>query len=284
MVQHCGLTHPHLLSRQRQHWLALGLAIGLLWPVEASLASAVAPSGPPSAASTAAPSASPSASAPPGGATGAPLYATRLPAAGTLDYALRRGLMRGTGQLRWSPSPEGYRMALEGTVFGVSVMNWSSEGSIDRHGLAPLRFTDQRLNRSPRVASFDRVAGRISYAGRDTVVPLPPGAQDRLSWMVQLPAVLLADPALQQPGRKVLLFVSGARGDTDVWTFEVQGRESLDLPAGRVRDALQLRRLTDEPGDTRAQAWLDPTRGLLPVRVRFSSADGQDVTEFLLSK
>jgi hypothetical protein len=99
-----------------------------------------------------------------------------------------------------------------------------------------------------------------------------------------LPAVLLADPALQQPGRKVLLFVSGARGDTDVWTFEVQGRESLDLPAGRVRDALQLRRLTDEPGDTRAQAWLDPTRGLLPVRVRFSSADGQDVTEFLLSK
>ena len=175
-------------------------------------------------------------------------------------------------------------MALEGTVFGVSVMNWSSEGRIDRHGLAPLRFTDQRLNRSPRVASFDRVAGRISYAGRDTVVPLPPGAQDRLSWMVQLPAVLLADPALQQPGRKVLLFVSGARGDTDVWTFEVQGRESLDLPAGRVRDALQLRRLTDEPGDTRAQAWLDPARGLLPVRVRFSSADGQDVTEFLLSK
>ena len=43
-------------------------------------------------------------------------------------------------------------------------------------------------------------------------------------------------------------------------------------------------RVPDEPGDSRAEAWLDPARGLLPVRARFSAADGRDETDFLLSR
>lgn len=213
-----------------------------------------------------------------------PTYATQLPPPAQLDYSLRHGLLRGQGQLTWQPAPDAYRLRLTGTVFGMSVLGWDSEGGVDAHGLAPRRFTDQRLNRAPNLARFDRDAGRIRYPGRPTEMPLPAGAQDRLSWMVQLPAILLANPALQAPGQRVTIFVTGARADADAWTFVVMGRDTLALPAGRVPDALHLQRAPRKPEDSRAEAWLDPARGLLPVRARFSDADGGDVTDFLLSR
>jgi hypothetical protein len=101
--------------------------------------------------------------------------------------------------------------------------------------------------------------------------------------MVQLPAILLANPALQAPGQRVTVFVTGARADVDAWTFVVKGRDTLDLPAGRVPGALHLQRVPRQPDDSRAEAWLDPARGLLPVRARFGDADGSDATDFLLS-
>ena len=235
------------------------------------------------ASSAGGPAAVSAASAPPS-TPPVPLYPTRLPPAARLEYSLRSGLMRGTGHLHWAPAADDYRATLEGHVFGLPVLSWTSEGGFDRHGLAPLRFTDERLNRPPRIAQFRRDTGRIAYTGRTTERPLPAGAQDRLSWMVQVPAILLADPALQAPGRRIRLFVTGARADAAVWTFEVRGRDTLDLPAGRVPDALHLKRVPDEPGDSRAEAWLDPARGLLPVRARFSAADGRDETDFLLSR
>ncbi len=47
-----------------------------------------------------------------------------------------------------------------------------------------------------------------------------PGTQDRLSWMLQLAAIVEAAPERHGPGARVSMFVVGARGDADVWTFE----------------------------------------------------------------
>jgi Protein of unknown function (DUF3108) len=258
--------------------------------VPAVAASAAAPASAPSEqepALAAAEPASAPASAPTGAATSAggeqvPTYATRPPPAVTLAYELRRGQLSGSGELSWTTGPEGYRLTLEGSAFGLSVLSWTSVGAIDAHGLAPLRFTDRRRNRSEVAANFQRDRGHITYSGPTVEFPLVPGAQDRLSWMVQLPAILEAEPALREPGQRIVMFVTGARGDADLWTFVVQGRQSLDLPAGSVPDALHLLRAPRKAFDTRVDAWLDPARGHLPVRARLATPDSGDATDFLL--
>lgn len=199
-----------------------------------------------------------------------PVYPTRLPAAVSMDYGLSYGMMSGSGRLTWQPPLAGrYRMQLVGRALGLQLIEWTSEGGVDAAGLAPWRFTEKRLGRDPQVAEFRREAGRIHYParpGRD--VPLPRGAQDRLSWLVQLPAILRADPAMQRPGRRIGLFVSGARGDADRWEFEV--RDAAD-------GLLHVRRLPPPGAEVQGEAWLAPDEDLLPVRVRLAK-DG-DVLE-----
>ena len=242
----------------------------------------VAAAEPASAAASA-----PAAEAPPapaeGGGTTPPVYATRLPPAAELHYEMRRGALVGSAGFAWRPSPERYEMNLEGSAMSITLLQMKSEGGFDGAGLAPERFTDRRIRRSPQAANFQREAGKITFSGPPTEYPLLAGAQDRLSWMVQLPAIVAADPARwSRPGASIALFVVGARGDGDVWAFEVDGRESLDLPAGRVEGALRLHRLPRRPYDTQAEVWLDPARHWLPVRVRLAVAQADDAVEFRL--
>ena len=117
-----------------------------------------------------------------------------------------------------------------------------------------------------RAVNFQRDNGRVTFSGPQLEYPLVPGMQDRLSWLVQLPAVLQANPALAQPGAQVQLAVVGTRGDAEVWTFTVQGRGALETPAGLVADAVHLLREPRRPYDTQAQVWLDPARQHLPVQ------------------
>jgi hypothetical protein len=213
-----------------------------------------------------------------------PVYATRLPPPARLAFELRRGLLSGNALLVWAPEAQRYEMSLEGGAFGQTLLAWTSRGAIDAHGIAPERFTDRRGRRVEQAANFRRDVGKISYSGPTVEYPLPAGMQDRLSWMVQLPAILEADPTLRAPGQRIQLFISGARGDADVWTFVVQGRADLDLPAGTVPQALHLMRAPRKAFDTQAEAWLDPARGHLPVRARLSTPDSGDSTDLLLTR
>ena len=52
------------------------------------------------------------------------------------------------------------------------------------------------------------------------------------------------------------------------------GHEALELPAGAVARALQLRREPTRPYDTRVEVWLDPARQHLPVRAVFTTLPG----------
>ncbi|MFY7857581.1 MAG: DUF3108 domain-containing protein [Rubrivivax sp.] len=224
-----------------------------------------------------------------------PTYATRMPEAALLRYTMRRGTMSGQGVLHWRLVPEvtapgrataggpSYRLDFVGRAFGALLLGWHSEGRLDAHGLAPDRFVDRRRQRGALAANFQRGRGVISYSGEGEDVPLLPGAQDRLSWMVQLPAIVAAQPALARPGATVAMQVTGARGDADVWAFRVIDRQDLNLPAGAVQQALHLQREPRKPRDTRVEVWLDPARQWLPVRLRLSPTEGGEGTEFLLS-
>lgn len=211
-----------------------------------------------------------------------PVYPTRLPGAATLRYELRRGPLTGEGSLHWEPGPDRYELRIEGRAFGVPILGWISRGGFDAAGLAPLRFVDRRRGRDLRAASFQRDRGVISWSTSTAEAPLLAGAQDRVSWIVQLAAIVEADPVRFEPGQRVVMQVAGARGDVDAWVFGVVAREKVELQGGKVESALRLRREPRKPFDTVVDVWLDPARSHLPARLKLTAAGGGDGLEFVL--
>jgi len=204
---------------------------------------------------------------PPAGEAAPATYRTRIPPPFLLAFELQRGAAIGRGELRFDPGPDGYALTLTTQIPGREALGLASRGRLDAHGLAPERYADLRRGRERQAANFDRDSARITYSGPPVAHELLPGAQDRLSWMVQLPAIVEADPAAFGAGAKVRVQVSGARGDAAVWTFVVQGHEA---GGGASPGLLHLVREPARPYDTRVEAWLDPGRGHLPARLRLS--------------
>lgn len=211
-----------------------------------------------------------------------PTFATRLPPAATLQYDLRRGALSGQGTLQWRPGADGYELQIEGTVLGMAVLGWHSRGGTDGAGLAPQRFTDRRRGRDVRAANFQRDKGLITYSGASEQHRLLAGAQDRLSWMLQLAAIVEAAPSRFGSGVQVPMQVTGARGDADIWTFAGAGAETVAVSGARIERALVFRRQPRKPFDTQVEVWLDPARHHLPVRLKLSNGNGADALEFLL--
>lgn len=230
------------------------------------------------------------------------VYRTQLPEATTLHYSLRRGQAGGTATLSWAPESGRYRIELNTQAFGTELLGRTSSGSIDAHGLAPERHAELRRGREVRAANFERSSrsssdagpsvvpavgaspDRIRFSARSTEQPLPPGAQDRVSWMLQLAAVMAANPQLGLPGQQVRLFVAGTRGDAQWWTFEVLGPTEAELADGSRVPALHLRREPRQPYDTTAQVWLDPARQWLPVRALLMVRPTGEGVEFVLER
>ena len=211
-----------------------------------------------------------------------PTYATQPAPAATLLFEMRRGGRTGPAELRWRPDAGRYLLELDSAGFGPQAPGSASQGGFDTAGLAPERFVDRRRGRDQRAVNFQREGGFISFSGPQLTHQLQPGAQDRLSWMLQLSAILQANPTLAAPGAQVSLWVASARGESDVWTFTVQGREALDLPGGLTEVTVKLLRQPGRPFDTQVEVWLDPARHHLPVRLLLAPRPGGEPTELRL--
>ncbi len=256
-------------------------------PDRPARAAAVAVAGtvPPAAVNEAAAATEPTPEAPPSADTGGqapPSFATQFAPAMVLSYEMRRSGLRGEAQLVWQPRGERYTLALTGAAAGQPLLAWASTGGFDGAGLAPERFVNRSRGRDVRAANFQRESARISFSSSTASYPLLAGAQDRLSWMLQLPAIVQAAPQRFTPGARIPVFVVGARGEADVWTFEVEAVEALELPTGRIERALRLLREPRRPYDTRVEVWLDPALHHLPVRVRLITATTGEGNEFAL--
>ena len=210
-----------------------------------------------------------------------PLYRTQLPPAATLRYDISRGLLHGTGELAWRPLGGTYELKLDFKLGGVTVLSQASAGGIDVAGIAPLRFTDQRARRGTTAVNFQRAAGKITYSGSQSEFALKPGAQDRLSWMLQLAAIVAAEPQLGIPGARVVMQVTGSRGDAGLWVFRCVGAEAIEARGGAL-DALKFVREAREAYDTTVQVWLDPKRHHLPVRATQKQGGGDEGFELRL--
>lgn len=211
-----------------------------------------------------------------------PTYMTQAPAAFSRRYRVQRGTsFAGYGVFDWQPDDDGYTARFSAEL-GPQSFAWESRGAFDAAGLAPQRYVDRRARRGAQAANFLRDAARIAYSGPSVEHPLPPGAQDRLSWLVQLAAIVQArGAALPAAGETLTLYVSGARGDADRWDFVVDGVEPVATPAG-VRDALRLTREPRRRWDVRVEVWLDAAVQHLPVRVLTTPTGAAPPMEWLL--
>jgi hypothetical protein len=145
-----------------------------------------------------------------------------------------------------------------------------SVGALTGDGLAPTRYADR--TRGEQATHFERGPGRIVFSSNRPDVPLQPGAQDRVSVLVQLAALAAADPARLATGTVVALQTAGTR-DAERWDFVVDGPEDLALPGGAV-SAVKLTRAPQREYDLRLELWLGPGPDYAPVRLRLTPPNG----------
>ena len=107
------------------------------------------------------------------------------------------------------------------------------------------------------------------------------GVQDRLSWLIQLAAVLEGEPERREPGAAILLPVAGSRGELEVWALRNEGTEEVSTQSG-PRPALRLSRERTGIRDAGLDIWVDPERHHLPLRWWVRSPLGDTVLEFEL--
>lgn len=244
-----------------------------------------------------------------------PTYRTAPPPSLALDYEIEHGGHRGQARLEWriaaepamgaaadaAPGmPRRYALSLRGApapgeddrpapgaqaprVRAALAPHWTSQGSLDADGIAPERFAVARRGRERHAANFRRDAGHISFSGPALTWPLAAGAQDRLSWIVQLAAIMQADPALAEaPDARVSMMVAGAHGDAGVWTFVAHGTEMLPGPGGEPMEARVFRRAAEHAHDADVEVALARAVHHLPLRLRLTRRQGGESTEFRL--
>lgn len=188
----------------------------------------------------------------------APLLRLAGPAA--WRYQLRQGGQDGEARLDWQPQADGrYSLRLTRRIGERALPAMESLGHTGSGGLAPERFAMQSGGRDRQAINFDTEQGRVSFSASPARLDLPGGTQDRLSWWLQLSALVQAAPT---PGGRWRVWVAGVRGELREWVFEAVDAQPED--AG----TLHLRRQTLGEHDPGIDLWLDPARGHWPVRLR----------------
>lgn len=203
-----------------------------------------------------------------------PMPAIKLPPSARLQFQAK-GSAKGfqysaKAQLSFKTDGQRYQAEQEVSAFLMGSRSQTSSGQITPHGLAPQRFVDKA--RKERSAELDASAGRIRYSDGDEPQAVSAGVQDRLSIFLQLSSMVAANPERYAPGSTVAINVTSARS-TEVWTFVVDAKETLDLPAGPT-EALRLTRQPRKDQDQTAHLWLAPSLQYLPVRIRLSQSNG----------
>lgn len=176
----------------------------------------------------------------------------------------------GQAELLWRHDGSNYEARLETSAPMLPARIQRSTGRITAEGLAPLRFSDRA--RSEEAAHFDREAGKVMFSTNRPEAALLPGAQDRLSVLLQLGALIAGDPARFGPGTDITVQTAGTR-EADLWLFTVEGEEELALAGGAVR-GLKLTRLPRKEFDQKLELWLGPGLDYAPVRLRLTQPNG----------
>lgn len=177
--------------------------------------------------------------------------------------------------LRWRQNGGDYEARLEVGALLVGLRQQLSTGRITPEGLAPTRFSDK--SRSEQAAHFERDKGHISFSSNAPSAPLLAGAQDRLSVLIQLGAMIAAEPARFGPETTITVQTASVR-EADQWLFTVVRSEVLQLPGGELA-TLRLLRNPRREYDQKVEVWYAPGMDYMPVRVRLTQPNGDFVDQ-----
>lgn len=203
-----------------------------------------------------------------------------IPASLNLQYDVSSNKFpfRLNAELGWQQDGASYDAKLSFGAFGLRRVQ-TSRGQITSDGLAPLRFSDKY--RSEVAAHFVREKGKVTFSANTPDAPLLAGAQDRLSVVLQLAAMIAGDPERFPRASTITLQIIGPR-DADIWLFTVEEDETLSLPGGQQA----TRKLVRNPRrefDQKVELWLAPALGYLPARIRITEANGDYIDQKWLS-
>jgi hypothetical protein len=177
-------------------------------------------------------------------------------------------------ELLWRNLGASYSARLSYSAFGLTRMQ-TSRGQVTPVGLAPERFADKY--KSEVAAHFNYAGGKITFSANTPDAVLLPGAQDRLSVLMQLGALLASDPERFKTGTTVALQTVGPRA-ADIWLFTVGESESLAMPGGTV-SGLKLERNPRDLYDQKVEVWLSPQLNYLPARIRITETNGDSADQ-----
>jgi hypothetical protein len=155
-------------------------------------------------------------------------------------------------------------------VLFIRLTDQHSTGRIGASGIETERYSERRKYEA--AAHFLRDHGKVQFSNNAPSVPLLAGAQDHLSVMMQLGAMLAGGPTYYPVGTRVPFQIVGLR-DAGIWVFVVGEDEKIALRGGEYT----VRKLTRSPRsdvDSKLELWLAPAYGYLPVRVRQTGANG----------
>jgi hypothetical protein len=183
------------------------------------------------------------------------------------------------GELLWRHDGMAYEARLEVSAFLIGARTQTSAGRITAEGLAPARFTDK--SRTEVAAHFDRERARIVFSANTPEAALMAGAQDRLSVFLQLGAMIAGEPSRYPQGTSISIQTVGPR-EAETWVFTVDGEEKINLPTGETA-AVKLTRNPRRDFDMKAELWLMPAMGYLPVRPRLTQQNGDYLDQQLHS-
>lgn len=178
------------------------------------------------------------------------------------------------GELIWRNLGDRYEARLGYSAFGLS-RSQISQGRITVDGLLPERFADKY--RTELAAHFNYSQHKLTFSANTPDAELLSGAQDRLSVLVQLGALVAGEPARFAPGTTLSIQTVGVR-EADVWLFTFESTETLNLPGGTLQ-GLKLVRLPRKPYDQKVEVWLAEHLGYLPARIRITDANGDSVDQ-----
>lgn len=187
----------------------------------------------------------------------------------------RGATTHGKAELLWQHDGNQYQAQLELSGDGMRSRIQRSNGLITAQGLAPLRFSDK--TRSEQAVHFERESGKLTFSSNRPEAALELGAQDRLSVMIQLGAMLAAEPSKFTPGDSIVVQTASAR-EALPWVFVIEGTEQLQLPGGEMM-ALKLSREPLGPYDSKLELWLAPAAAYAPVRLRLTQPNGDWVDQ-----
>jgi hypothetical protein len=155
----------------------------------------------------------------------------------------------------------------------VGTFVYSSHGRIDAFGLAPDQYVEKRGRRAEDIAIFNRADKKIAFTRTPATLPLPEGAQDRFSMVMQLASLVRGDPGAYKPGvTRQFFVVDNDSGEN--WPVEMIGDETIRTTEGYL-GARHFKRLPRHDGDRRRiDVWLAPSLGWLPARIVQTEPNG----------